>query len=85
MPSRLTWNQENTTTAPVIADQTTNPKSRTSPLKRACSSATWARQIINAPFSLGSHPQKRPHESLAQTPPRIVPTTANARPKQVTP
>ena len=41
--------------------------------------------INRAPFSLGSHPQKRPHESSAHKPPSTVPTKLSNKAKQVTP
>ena len=53
---------------------------------RACRIASCERQIISAPFSFGSQPQKRPHDSFAQMPPRIVPDHARRRsPKQSIP
>ena len=52
---------------------------------RACRMTICESTISSAPFSLGSQPQKRPQLSLAQMPPRIVPTTEKIRPKHSTP
>ena len=50
---------------------------------RACRMPSCQSTIMSAPFSLGSQPQKRPQLSLAQMPPRMVPTTEKIRPKQM--
>src|SRR3989338_885362 len=38
-----------------------------------CTTTTYPKKVISAQVSLGSHPQNRPQDSLAQTPPSTVP------------
>src|SRR5438552_2118763 len=85
IPSALTPHHENATTMPQTTVAIETPKDFRNPPIRPWSVAICTRQIINAPFSFGSHPQNRPHDSFAQMPPRIVPTIENQSPKQRTP
>ena len=50
------------------------PRPLTMPPQRACSTSAFQSTMISAPFSFGSQPQKRPHESSAHRPPSTVPT-----------
>ena len=85
MPSWLTPNHDQAVTMLPPMASTARPRSPTILSQRACSTRAFQRTMIRAPFSLGSQPQKRPHESSAHRPPSTVPTKLKRIAKQTMP
>src|SRR5688500_1238488 len=85
IPSSLTPNHDQAVTMLPPRARIARPRSLTSLSQRACSTSAFHRTMISAPFSLGSQPQNRPHESSAHRPPSTVPTNDSMIAKQVTP
>ena len=81
----FTPNQEKAVTTFPNRAMTIRPRWRMNPPRRACSIRAHQITMRRAPFSLGSHPQKRPHDWSAQMPPSTVPTKLKRVAKQITP
>src|SRR5580704_12663920 len=54
------------------------PNVPTQPANRPCRTTRYAKSEINAQTSFGSQSQKRPHETSAQRPPRMVPAARSS-------
>lgn len=74
MPSMFVPNHDHKVMIFPKTAMTIMPHSFTITPKRAWRMIAFQITMSNAPFSLGSQPQKRPHDWSAQMPPNTVPT-----------